>query len=214
MSTKPLKTAGIFLAMALAAAAQVRTIPADTDITVRTNEKIDVAQADSGKTYDAVVNQDVIGENGRVVIPRGSTATLVVRDLSNNEKALDLESVTADGNRYMISAEGQQYNDQKAGVGKNKRTAKYVGGGALLGTIVGAIAGGGKGAAIGAIAGGAAGAGAQTITRGKEIHVPAESLLTFHLNQPVTLNANARRNLRGESDRTGNANRTRHHYQY
>ena len=156
MSTKPLKTVGVFMAFALAAAAQVRTIPADTDVTVRTNEKIDVGEANSGQTFDSVVNQDVMGENGRVVIPRGSTATLVVRDLSNNEKALDLESVTANGNRYMITAEGQQYNDEKAGVGKNKRTAKYVGGGALLGTIVGAIAGGGKGAAIGAIAGGAA----------------------------------------------------------
>src|SRR5207244_7207406 len=35
------------------------------------------------------------------------------------------------------------------GLGKNKRTAEMVGGGAVLGTLIGAIAGGGKGAAIG-----------------------------------------------------------------
>jgi hypothetical protein len=195
MSVKQLKLAGVFLATTLLAGAQVRTVPADTDITVRTNEAIKVNQADTGKTFDGVVNQDVVGQNGNVVIPRGSAATLVVRDLPGDEKALDLESVTVDGNRYMISAEGQSYK-QKEGVGKNKRTAKYVGGGALLGTIVGAIAGGGKGAAIGAIAGGAAGAGAQTITRGKEIRVPAESLLTFHLDQPVQLQGARGRGVR------------------
>ncbi|HVX66192.1 MAG TPA: hypothetical protein VHA11_06310, partial [Bryobacteraceae bacterium] len=55
------------------------------------------------------------------------------------------------------------------------------------GTILGAIAGGGKGAAIGAVAGGAAGAGAQVLTRGKDVKVPAETQLTFRLDQPINL---------------------------
>ena len=46
------------------------------------------------------------------------------------------------------STEDVQKGEQ--GIGKNKRTAEYVGGGAVLGTLLGAIAGGGKGAAIGA----------------------------------------------------------------
>ena len=62
-----------------------------------------------------------------------------------------------------------------------------MGGGAVLGAIVGAIAGGGKGAAIGAAAGAAAGAGAEVITQGPTVNVPAESLLTFSLQQPLTL---------------------------
>jgi len=66
-------------------------------------------------------------------------------------------------------------------IGNNKRTGEYVGGGALLGTIVGAIAGGGKGAAIGAVAG----AGAQVVTHGRSVRVPAESLLTFRIEQPL-----------------------------
>jgi len=75
----------------------------------------------------------------------------------------------------------------KEGVGKNKRTAKYVGGGALAGTLIGAIAGGGKGAAIGALAGGAAGAGAQQLTKGKQIKIPAETEMAFRLNQDLQL---------------------------
>ena len=52
--------------------------------------------------------------------------------------------------------------------------------------MVGTIAGGGKGAAIGAFAGAAGGAGAQTLTRGKSVRVPAESLVTFRLKRPFT----------------------------
>jgi outer membrane lipoprotein SlyB len=62
-----------------------------------------------------------------------------------------------------------------------------VGGGAVLGTLLGAIAGGGKGAAIGAVAGAAAGGTAQVLTRGKEVRVPAETELTFRLEQSVRL---------------------------
>jgi hypothetical protein len=49
------------------------------------------------------------------------------------------------------------------------------------------MAGGGKGAAIGAAIGAAGGAGTQVLTRGKQINVPAESVLTFKLDQPIVL---------------------------
>jgi len=62
-----------------------------------------------------------------------------------------------------------------------------IGGGAAIGTVIGAIAGGGKGAAIGAATGAAAGAGAQVLTKGKEVQVPAETVLTFRLTQPLNL---------------------------
>jgi outer membrane lipoprotein SlyB len=62
-----------------------------------------------------------------------------------------------------------------------------IGGGAAVGAIIGAIAGGGKGAAIGGAIGAAAGGAAQVLTKGKRVRVPAESTLTFRLDQPVTL---------------------------
>ena len=62
-------------------------------------------------------------------------------------------------------------------------------GGAILGTILGAVAGGGKGAAIGAVAGAGAGAAAGLSTRGKELNVPVESLVTFRLEQPIRIDA-------------------------
>lgn len=87
----------------------------------------------------------------------------------------------------MNSADIEQSSN--SGIGKNRRTAKYVGGGAALGTLLGAIAGGGKGAAIGAVAGAAAGGTTQVLTKGKEVKIPAETTLRFRLDQPLTLKA-------------------------
>jgi hypothetical protein len=104
------------------------------------------------------------------------------------ELILDLNSVTVNGLNYLVST-ADVSNKGNSGIGKNKRTAEMVGGGAVLGTLLGAIAGGGKGAVIGAVAGAAAGGTAQVLTKGKEVKVPAETVLKFQLDQPVTLTA-------------------------
>ena len=57
----------------------------------------------------------------------------------------------------------------------------------MLGTLIGAIAGGGKGAAIGGLAGAAAGTGVNAATRGQQVSIPSETLINFHLQSPVTL---------------------------
>src|SRR4029077_10230860 len=99
---------------------------------------------------------------------------------------LDVQAITVAGRRYVVStADLQQRND--TGIGMNKRPSEMMGGGAALGIILGAVAGGGKGAGIGVLAGTAAGAGAQTLLKGKEVSVPAETILTFELDQPVSL---------------------------
>ena len=172
-----------------ATGALARTISAGTNISVRTNEAIDVKKTD-GRVFTAVVDQDVLDTNGGVAIPKGSTAEVIVKKASGRDLAIDLESVTVNAQRYAVSADTEGAGSgQRDGIGKNRRTAEYVGGGALVGAIVGAIAGGGKGAAIGAAAGAGAGAGAQVLTRGKAVKVPAESLLTFRLEQPLQLAA-------------------------
>jgi hypothetical protein len=161
-------------------------IDARTTINVRTNESINAK--DTGRVFSGFVEQDVLDNQGNIVIPRGSNVELVVRKLSDNDLAVDLDSVTVNGQRYGIQTDENVINSrQKEGIGANKRTGEYLGGGAVIGAIIGAIAGGGKGAAIGAGAGAATGAGAQVLTRGRNIAVPAESLLTFRLAQPLRM---------------------------
>ena len=170
------------------------TLPAGTAISVRTNQAVDSRNASVGQTYSAVVVDDVKGSSGEILIPKNSDAQLVIRKVATGgttgspELTLDLNSVTVNGRNYLVST-ADVSKKGNSGIGKNKRTAEMVGGGAALGTLLGAIAGGGKGAVIGAIAGAAAGGTAQVLTKGKEVKVPAETVLKFKLDQPVTLTA-------------------------
>ena len=105
---------------------------------MRTDEDINSQNAAEGRTFPASIVQDILDANGNVVIPRGSPATLIVRrvtegsTLSTGSYVLDLESVRVNGHRYVVNTEDIQKGEQ--GIGKNKRTAEYVGGGAVLGT--------------------------------------------------------------------------------
>jgi hypothetical protein len=104
------------------------------------------------------------------------------------EMELDIQSISVGGRSYAVStADLKQKSD--TGLGANKRTAEMVGGGTAVGAIIGAVAGKGKGAVIGAVAGAAAGAGTQILVKGKEVKVPAESVLKFQLDQDVSLRA-------------------------
>jgi len=168
------------------------TLPAGTPISVRSDETINADTDNQGRTYSASIYQDVLDSSGAVLIPRGSRATLVVRrvaeggTVTSGNLALDLDSVEVNGHRYRVSTEDLEKSGSQ-GIGANRRTGEMVGGGAVLGTLLGAIAGGGKGAAIGAVAGAAAGGGVQVLTKGKEIRVPAETVLNFRLDRPLSL---------------------------
>ena len=178
----------VILFAATFAYGRVERLPAGTAIDVRTNERIEIKDSSDGRIFYGVVARDVMDPDGNIAIPRGSNVELIVRNIGNHEMAVDLESVTVGGERYAVSSDDSEISsDRRQGVGKNKRTGEFVGGGAVIGTIIGAIAGGGKGAAIGAIAGGATGVGAETATRGKTVKVPAESVLTFRLNAPLRI---------------------------
>ena len=168
-----------------------RIVPSRTRVAVRNNEEIDSKTAAAGQRYSAVVVQSVSDTRGRVVIPHGSAATLVVRSVRDqgkvegqSELALDIESVSIGGRRYRVETT-DIVEKGKPGVGGNARTGKFVGGGAVLGTLLGAVAGGGRGAAIGAMSGAAAGTATQAVTRGHGVRVPAETLMTFRLEAPI-----------------------------
>jgi hypothetical protein len=172
---------------------EVRTIPAGTTLRVRNNEAIDSQTAQPGQTFSGVVNRDVMDSGGRVAIAHGSAATLVVRAATDQGKLqgqsklmVDVASVTVNGKQYRLET-NDVVEKGREGVGVNKRTGTFAGGGAALGGIIGALAGGGKGAAIGALAGGGAGTATQGLTRGKAVRIAPETLLTFQLEAPVRI---------------------------
>jgi len=172
-----------------AATTEPDLIPGGTTLVIRTNEAIKTQEP--GQTYSAQLAESIENESGRILAPRGAPAELfVVRTsggtLGTPELELALRSITVNGKRYNVSSDTSERQGE-AGLGRNQRTAEMVGGGALLGTLVGAIAGGGRGAAMGAITGAAGGAAVQVLTKGKEVRVPAETLLTFRTEAPLRL---------------------------
>lgn len=161
-------------------------IEAGTFITVRTQRPIDSDSGD-GRVFPAVVDRDVWDEYGRLAvpaIPQGSPAELRVRSAPDGDLILDLDSIIVDGRRYTVAAQENRLENRPRNTSGDRAT-EYVGGGALLGTIIGAIAGGGKGAAIGAAAGAGAGAAGLLATRGREVHVPVGSALTFRIDREL-----------------------------
>src|SRR2546421_12493414 len=73
--------------------------------------------------------------------PIGNKARLVAVN-NGKDTTLDLRSVTINGRRYLITVAGKS---SCSGLGANKRTAKYVGGGAAIGAVLGALLGGRQG---------------------------------------------------------------------
>ena len=169
---------------------ETHVVPIGTEVSVQTEETIDGSTAADGQTFAASVTEPVKDADGKVVIPGGAKAQVVVRSLEQGGKirgrddlVLDLASVSIDGRQYALSTADLEEKGRD-GIGKNKRTAEFLGGGAAVGGIVGAIFGGAKGAAIGAGAGAGGGAATQALTKGN-IRVEAETILTFKLDKAL-----------------------------
>jgi hypothetical protein len=177
---------------AAATLAAATKVPAGTDLSVRTSDRIEAKEAKDGQTFPAVVENDVTSKSGVVWIPKGSPVELVVRKatsggtVGSGELILDLQSVTVNGRKYQVNT-SQVAQKGKRGIGKNRRTAEMVGGGAAVGAVIGAVAGGGKGAAIGGLVGAVAGGATQVLTRGSEVKVPPETVLTFTLSNELNI---------------------------
>jgi hypothetical protein len=162
-------------------------LPSGTRIHVRLDQDLGSKISQSGDSFTATVADDVI-VNGQTVIHKGVRADGTVVDA----KALGhfkggallqirLDRVHTNWGSYPLASSTIDQVEK----GKGKRTALFAGGGGAFGALVGGLAGGGKGAVIGALAGGGAGTAGSALTGNKEIILPAETLLTFHLERSV-----------------------------
>jgi hypothetical protein len=184
----------VFLAALCAAqpfaAFAAHSLPAGTAIHVTIDQSISSKDAKLGQPVEGTVSQNVTVD-GKVVIPKGSHAKLVVSSVQASGRLstpaklwLRLKSVEVHGKTYAIATS----SSGKTMGGKGKRDAGFIGGGAAGGALIGGLAGGGKGAAIGAAAGAGAGTAGAAATGKKEVEFPAETRLSFTTRSDVTIN--------------------------
>ena len=162
-------------------------IPTGTVLVVRLVEGVDSDRDTIGKTFRASLDEAVV-LNGQTAIPRGADVVAKLVDERQSGKfegravlTLDLMQVMINGRMVDISTSDVSQSSGSRG----NRTAKTVGGGAVLGAILGAVVGGGRGAAIGATSGAAVGGGAQVLTHGQRVKIPSETRLSFTLQSPI-----------------------------
>ena len=165
------------------------TIPAGTQIMVRTIDPIDSTRSKPGDRFQASLEQALMID-GNVVIPKGADVYGRLREsketgtfAGRSELKLELTGIVVNGQTLPIVT--GEY--QLSGKSKGESTAKRTVGGAAVGSIIGALAGGGKGAGIGAATGAGVGAGSEIITKGDQVKIPSETLLDFTLQQSVTI---------------------------
>jgi hypothetical protein len=163
------------------------TLPSGTTVFVRMIDSVDSSQNRIGDTFRASLESAlVVGDT--VVAPKGAdaygklTQVKVAGSISGSaELTLELTGIRVGGN--IVALDSTDYD--VAGKGRGTQSAQRIGGAAVVGTILGAIAGGGRGAAIGAVAGAGAGTAVQVMTHGQQVRVPSETLLEFRLQQDV-----------------------------
>jgi hypothetical protein len=165
------------------------TIPQGTLLQLRTSEGLTTRRAKDGEPVQFTVIRDV-AVGGVLALPKGATVHGVVTeskkagDLGGSaELALKLTSLDLGGQSYALDT------DQFKVKGPNKagQTVGSAVGGGIIGTIIGCAVGRGAGCAIGAGAGLAAGTAASAASPGPGVWIPAEALVTFHLNAPLTV---------------------------
>ena len=166
------------------------TLNADVLLPVRLVDGLNSDRNLPGDTFTATLDHELVID-GWVIAERGARVEGRVSSVDRGGKVKGVSTMAIELTR-LRTADGQTISIQtdafeRQAEASHHADAAKVGGAAAVGAIIGAIAGGGKGAAIGAVAGAGAGAGAQIITQGKEVHVPAETVLRFKLDRPLWL---------------------------
>lgn len=166
------------------------TVQHGTLFTVRTSEPLDSHKLRGGETFQAVLAQDIY-EGQYLAIPRGAVLQGQIVGVKKPGAlagdagfALKITSLNLGGQSYPVATDTFATDTH----GKGGYTTANTVGGAAIGALIGAVAGRGPGAAIGAVAGGVAGLGASAATPGPRSVMPPETLLTFHLQAPLTVN--------------------------
>jgi hypothetical protein len=166
------------------------TIRPGTFVTVRTDQPLSSDRNQEGDTFAATLTQPivvdgvVVAQRGQTVMGRVAEAKKAGRAAGVSHLSLQLTGLTlADGTQAGIQSQMVTRNGQTS-VGND---VAAVGTTTAVGAGIGAAADWGRGAAIGAGAGAVVGIAGVLLTRGHPTVVYPETLLSFRIDTPVTV---------------------------
>lgn len=169
-----------------ARASESRDIPVGTEFDVRLQQTLSSATAQVEDRFEATTLVDLM-DGDRVIVPAGSVMRGMVSSV-NKATRLDrkgsmtavFDRVTVRGRAFPIRATVEQTLESEGVRGE----AGKIGAGAGVGAILGAILGGAKGALAGILVGGG---GVMAATDGKDVELPAGTVLRVRLDSGLNL---------------------------
>jgi hypothetical protein len=140
-------------------------LPAGTQLVVQCNDTVSTSQALGDAVYSASLPADIIDQDGKVLIPKGSPINQSVLSFGYlgpggagmSELVLGVRDIAVNGLSYPAETAHPQRN---GGLGSTEHTAKW---------------------------GGGAGEPGQVLTRGSRIYVPNGAILSFQIIYPIRL---------------------------
>jgi hypothetical protein len=161
-------------------------LPAGQELDVRLQSTLSSENATAEQRFEATTAVDLM-QDGRVLVPAGSVVRGVVSNVKpagrierSGSLTLSFDRITVNGREHPMRGMATQVFES-GGIREEVGTA---GAGAGVGGIVGGILGGVKGAILGAVIGAG---GAIAATDGKDVELPAGSIIRIRLDQDVRL---------------------------
>jgi hypothetical protein len=161
-------------------------VPAGTEIDVRLERELSSATAQVEDRFTATTVADLYQGND-VLIPAGSVLRGVVSSVNKATRTdrkgsltVAFDQINIRGRSYPIHATVTQALESEGIKGE----AAKIGAGAGVGAIIGGILGGAKGALLGILIGGG---GTIAATEGKDVVLPAGSVLRVKFDQPLVI---------------------------
>jgi hypothetical protein len=165
------------------------TIPAGTQVSIRTIDGIDSTHNHVGDPFEASLEESLTVD-GKVVVAKGADVFGRLAESKphgtfsgRSELRLELTGIVVNGQTLPLVTGEYDLTGKSRGESTAKRT---VGLGAV-GAIIGAAAGGGRGAGIRAASGAVLGAGSEIVTKGDQVKIPSETLLDFTLERDLAI---------------------------
>jgi hypothetical protein len=162
------------------------SIPAGQELDVRLQTALSSETAMPEQRFEAVTAADVT-QDGQVLIPAGSRVRGVVTDVKRPGRidrvgslTLSFDQIEVRGRSHPIRAMATQVFES----GGIREEAGTAGVGAGAGAVIGGLLGGLRGAVLGAAIGAG---GAIAATEGKDVNLPAGSIIRIRLDQPLNV---------------------------